>query len=238
MSDSSFLAHLFTEDIYVIKGDELTDAPAQVAKEEAIQAAPKAEPVVEASTVASEANTAVEQPVAPVEKKPVAPVAQETPIESPAPEPSVKQETEESPALFEPLKAEEPEPVYLKPLPTEGNNLKHCLVLVESDEAVLEANLKGLLEKIMGAVKRSMEDILLVNIKAASEEQLEALLSEQNHRHLLAFGTSGVEALSEVGHYELAQVNRKHYLKAHSLRAISENIEHKKALWKALKEMF
>ena len=98
--------------------------------------------------------------------------------------------------------------------------------------------MKGLLEKIMGAVKRSMEDILLVNVKEASEEQLEALLSEQNHRHLLAFGTQKVQALTEVGTYEMVEMSRKHYLRADSLKAISENIELKKALWKALKEMF
>lgn len=144
----------------------------------------------------------------------------------------------EEPALFEPSKVEEPEPVYLKPLPTEGSNLKHCLVLVESENQVLENELKGLLEKIMTAVKRSMDDILLVNVKAASDDQLDALLSEQNHRHLLAFGTRKVQQLREVGNYELTLIERRSYVKADSLRSISENIELKKALWKVLKEMF
>lgn len=164
------------------------------------------------------------------------PQAEELPAkESVAEEkPAYKEES----ALFEPSKVEEPEPVYLKPLPTEGSNLKHCLVLVESDNPILQNDLKGLLEKIMGAVKRSMDDILLVNVKAASDEQLEALLSEQNHRHLLAFGTHKVQQLIEVGKYELTLIERKSYVKADSLKTISENIELKKALWKVLKEMF
>lgn len=137
-----------------------------------------------------------------------------------------------------PMVAKEPEPVYLKPLPTEGNNLKHCLLLVESAEAVLEAPLKAFLEKIMGAVKRSLDDVLLVNVKEASPEQIEALLSEQNHRHLIAFGTSKVTELNNAPLYQLSQVNRKNYLRADALSAIAQNVEMKKALWGALKGMF
>ena len=146
-------------------------------------------------------------------------------------------QTKELPEI-EPSKAEEPEPIYLRPLPTEGSNLKHCLVLVESENPMPENDLKELLEKIMAAVKRSMDDILLVNVKAASDDQLEALLSEQNYRHLLAFGTQKVRQLAEAGKYELRLIDGKSYLKADSLKAISQNTELKKALWKVLKEMF
>ena len=171
MSEQSFLAHLITEDLYVLK---------------------------------EEVKTGVQ--------------------------------TEELPAI-EPSKSEDSEPIYLSPLPTEGSNLKHCLVLVESENP-MPGNDQGLLEKIMGAVKRSMDDILLVNVKAASDDQLEALLSEQNHRHLLAFGTRKVRQLAEAEKYELRLIDGKSYLKADSLKAISENMELKKVLWKVLKEMF
>lgn len=137
-----------------------------------------------------------------------------------------------------PAVVREPEPVYLKPLPTEGNNLKHCLLLVESSETVLEAPLKGLLEKIMGAVKRSMDDVLLVNVKNASTEQIDALLSEQNHRHLIAFGTSKIAPLNNAPLYQLTEVNRKSYMRADALSSIAQNVEMKKALWGTLKSMF
>lgn len=213
MSDYSFLPHFITEDIYVIKEEgELLKPEVSIATEVA-----ESVPAVESASV--ETKTAEE----PLQKAPEpAPVSKPAmPVIEPAP-----------------VVAKEPEPVYLKPLPTEGNNLKHCLLLVESSETVLEIPLKGLLEKIMGAVKRSMDDVLLVNVKDASTEQIDALLSEQNHRHLIAFGTSKIAALNGATLYQLTEVNRKSYLKADSLAAIAQNVEMKKALWGTLKAMF
>jgi len=238
MADKSFLAHFITEDIYVLKEElpkvkEETPAAAPVGAEAPSQPT-AAEPVQPVAETAAEPVEHTEEPV----PEPVQPTAVEPETEKPAIVEPVAAEEKEAPALFEPLKAEEPEPVYLKPLPTLGKNLKHCLVLVESDEKVLENNLKALLGKIMTAINRTGDDILLVNVKNASEDQVDALLTEQNHRHLFAFGTHKVQALMEVGNYELTQINRKVYLKADSLKAISENLDMKKALWKALKEMF
>lgn len=208
--DYSFLPHFITEDIYVIK-------------EEGTLLAAK-----EPSTV-EEPKEVVEAETAP------APVVTEPKTETPAPAPVEKPIPPIEPA---PMVMKEPEPVYLKPLPTEGNNLKHCLLLVESNEAVLEAELKALLEKIMGAVKRSLDDVLLVNVKEAGIEQIEALLSEQNHRHLIAFGTRKVVDLNNAALYQQTLVNRKSYLRADALSAIAQNVEMKKALWGALKGMF
>ncbi|MCE7992389.1 MAG: hypothetical protein HEP71_10425 [Roseivirga sp.] len=214
MSDYSFLPHFITEDIYVIKEEQKllqAEAPAtSTAVEPAVAPTPSPAPVADAPAPKTEAPEPA--PTA----KPV------TPTVDPAP----------------PMIAKEPEPVYLKPLPTEGNNLKHCLLLVESDEAVLEAPLKALLEKIMGAVKRSLDDVLLVNVREANTEQIEALLSEQNHRHLIAFGTNRVTELNNAPLYQLSQVKGKNYLRADALSAIAQNIEMKKALWGALKGMF
>ncbi len=212
MSDYSFLPHFITEDIYVIKEEGELLKPETPAVEKVAQPA-----------AVSEAPTASKTVEAPQQK---------APEPTPAPKPTMPV-IEPAPAVVK-----EPEPVYLKPLPTEGNNLKHCLLLVESNEAVLEAALKGLLEKIMGAVKRSMDDVLLVNVKDASTEQIDALLSEQNHRHLIAFGTSKIAALHNAPLYQLMEVNRKSYLKADTLAAIAQNVEMKKALWGALKAMF
>ncbi len=214
MSDYSFLPHFITEDIYVIKEEgallkEETAVTNEVPQQEvAEKVAPAPAPVAETP----KAETAEPAEVA----KPSIPTIE------PAPAMEVK----------------EPEPVYLKPLPTEGNNLKHCLLLVESSDTILEAPLKTLLEKIMSAVKRSLDDVLLVNVREASPEQIEALLSEQNHRHLIAFGTAKVAGLNGATLYQLTEVNRKSYLKADALSAIAQNVEMKKALWGALKAMF
>lgn len=214
MSDYSFLPHFITEDIYVIKEEgallkeEVTVTNEAPQQEVAEKTAPTPDPV------AATPKTETVVPAQPA--KPASPAIE------PAPAMEVK----------------EPEPVYLKPLPTEGSNLKHCLLLVESHEAVLEAPLKALLEKIMGAVKRSLDDVLLVNVREASNEQIEALLSEQNHRHLIAFGTTKVAELNNAALYQLTEVNRKNYLRADALSAIAQNVEMKKALWGALKGMF
>lgn len=213
MSDYSFLPHFITEDIYVIKKEgELL------------------KPETPATSVATESAPAVESEPAITKTAEVQPPKAPEPVTAPKPAMTVIEPV--------PVAVKEPEPVYLKPLPTEGNNLKHCLLLVESNEAVLEAALKGLLEKIMGAVKRSMDDVLLVNVKDASIEQIDALLSEQNHRHLIAFGTNKIAALNNASLYQLIEVNRKSYLKADALAAIAQNVDMKKALWGTLKAMF
>jgi hypothetical protein len=135
-------------------------------------------------------------------------------------------------------KAEEPKVVYTQPLPTEGSNLKHCIVIVESSEAMLDNGSKTFLENILKSVKRSLDDILLVNAKDANDEQIQALLAEQNHRHLLCFGSEKLTFLKNIQAYAVHSENHKFYLKADGLDLISTTVDKKKALWTALKEMF
>jgi hypothetical protein len=133
---------------------------------------------------------------------------------------------------------EESKVVYNQPLPTEGSNLKHCIVIVESAESILDIDSKTFLENILKSVKRSLDDILLVNATAASDEQIEALLVEQNHRHLLCFGSDKLLFLKSIQPYSVQSENHKFYLKADELSLISTTVDKKKALWTALKEMF
>jgi hypothetical protein len=142
------------------------------------------------------------------------------------------------PAPVEENNIEEPKPVYTKPLPTKGSNLKHCIVIVESTETILDNDSKTFLENILKSVKRSMDDILLVNTKDASDEQIQALLAEQNHRHLLCFGSEKLTFLKDIQTYSVHSENHKYYLKADDLDLISKTVDKKKALWTALKEMF
>jgi len=138
-----------------------------------------------------------------------------------------------------PAKVEEPTPpVYVKPLPTLGDNLKHCIVLVDSTEEVLEDSLKALLFKIMGSVKRTPEDILLANCRNADKDQIEALLANNNHRHVLTFGTNILTQLNGISPYAIHKEGPKSMLKGDALTEIQENVDKKKALWKALQEMF
>ncbi|OEK00716.1 hypothetical protein BFP97_03975 [Roseivirga sp. 4D4] len=138
-----------------------------------------------------------------------------------------------------PTTVEEPAaPVYVKPLPTAGNNLKHCIVLVDSSEELLEEPLKDLLYKIIGAVKRNPEDILLANCRDAGKDQIEALLANNNHKHLLAFGTDVLTELNGIQPYAIHKPKYVAMLKADPLSEIASDVDKKKALWKALQEMF
>ena len=192
--DYSFLAHLITEDIYVIeeKKVELVHSPA--AHEETVVEQVSVQPEIKAPETGLDAETTI--------------------------------------------KVKEPATIYINPLPTAGNNLKNCIVCVESESEILEEGSRVFLENILKAVKRTMEDILLVNVREASNEQIEALLAEQNHRQLIGFGTSRLDKLKGLDLYSVTVSNHKTYLKAEALTSISSDQDKKKALWKALQEIF
>jgi hypothetical protein len=135
-------------------------------------------------------------------------------------------------------KVEEKEQIYIKPLPTEGNNLKHCLIFFESSQNHLEASKKAFLLKILASVKRSLDDVLLVNVKEASKEQIDAVLSEFNHRHVLAFATTKLDSIISTPRYEVKEDAKKFYLKADDLGQIEATVELKKSLWAGLQKMF
>lgn len=138
----------------------------------------------------------------------------------------------------EPAQVEEPkEKVALKPVTTSGQNLKGCIILVDWENGEVTEE-KDLLLKILGSVKRTENDVLIAHASGTSQEQIEALLAEQNHRHVLDFGTAKLTHLSTAGTYEIKENGPKKYLKAHPISEISTDIEKKKALWKSLQEMF
>ncbi len=161
--------------------------------------------------------------------------------QEPVPQPvieEINQVTMQEESASETSGVEEPNEVYITPLATKGSNLKHCIIFVESGDDILEEASIAFLENILKAVKRSLEDVLLVNIKEAAAEQIEALLAEQNHRHLLCFGSNKLDSLIPLEHYQVHTDNHKFYLKGDALDLISTEKDKKKALWTALQEMF
>lgn len=133
--------------------------------------------------------------------------------------------------------AESPE-AYLKSLPTEGENLKHCLVFFESADSQLDTAKKAFLFKVIGSVKRTLNDILLVNVNDASPEQIDAALNEFNHRHLLVFNSKKLDKYVDTPLYEVKEDGKKFYMKADDLTLIEETVDLKKALWAGLQKMF
>ncbi|MGW8123574.1 hypothetical protein ACV07N_13020 [Roseivirga echinicomitans] len=132
----------------------------------------------------------------------------------------------------------EPAEVYIKPLPTEGNNLKHCLIFFEASQPQLEVPKKAFLLKILASVKRSLDDVLLINLKEASPEQIEAVLNEFNHRHVLVFNSKKLDAYTDPKLYEVKEDRKKFYMKADDLGAIESDVTLKKAIWAGLQKMF
>ena len=151
-----------------------------------------------------------------------------------APTPSPAVYAEEQPVSV----AEEPKAeIKLKALSTSGNNLKACIILVNwANEALTEE--KELLLKILGSVKRSEDDVLLVHAKNATGEQIEAILAEHKHKQLIDFGTNTCAPLQSLALYSPQSEGPRKMLRADALSEIGSDVEKKKSLWKALQQMF
>lgn len=151
---------------------------------------------------------------------------------------SVESKAYAEPEKHEPAQVEEPkEKVELQPVTTSGQNLKGCIIFVNWKNGEVSEE-KDLLLKILGSVKRTENDVLIAHAFGTKPEQIEALLAEQNHKHVLDFGTSSLALLSKSNVYEIKEDGPKRYLKADPISDISADVEKKKALWKALQEMF
>lgn len=191
--------------------------------------------LIKEDQVTTKQPTVDETPVdTPVSSAPETPEPQLVQAEAAKPEPIPTPAEATAPSVVE----EPVAPVYVKPLPTAGDNLKNCIVLVDSAEELLEESLKELLYKILGAVKRMPEDVLLANCRNADKDQIEALLANNNHKHVLAFGTEVLAELQGVSLYAIHKPKYVAMLKADPLTEIAANVDKKKALWKALQEMF
>lgn len=155
----------------------------------------------------------------------------------------LQQDVQEAAALeehieTEPTKVEElREKVDLKPIVTFGENLKHCIVLFESAQKISPES-KDLLFKILAAIKRTPKDALMANVYDCSKEQVEALLSENNHKHLISFGVKQAESISQLEAYVPTEAKGKHYILSDGLEAVAIDKDKKRALWQALQEVF
>jgi hypothetical protein len=154
--------------------------------------------------------------------------------EADAPEQAIAEAPEHAPA---PTTSAETSPIDLNPIVTFGENLKHCIVLFSSSTKISPES-KDLLFKILGAINRTPKDALMANVHGCSSEQLQALLAEHNHRHLISFGITNIPQLSEAQPYQPITEKGKYYILSDHLEAVAVDLDKKKALWKALKNIF
>jgi len=127
--------------------------------------------------------------------------------------------------------------VELTPLTTSGKNLKNCIILTDWTE-VANGQEKELLLKILSSVERIEDDVLIVHAGNASNEDIEAVLAEHNHKHVIDFGTDKLANLSSTASYTSISEGAKKFLKANELAEIAADVEKKKALWTALQAVF
>lgn len=161
-----------------------------------------------------------------IEKEEAAPVKEEVP--SP---------THTIEATIETAEVREPEPVTLKPIHTHGENLKHCIVMF-SAENKLDSNSKDLLFKILAAIDRKPKDVLMANVHGCSNESIEALIQENNHRQLISFGVKQPDLLANAEVYSPISEKGKHYLLSDHLEDVAVDTNKKRALWGALQSIF
>ena len=127
-------------------------------------------------------------------------------------------------------------PYEAKAIPTDGQNLKSCVILLANEKEFTSE--RAFLLKVLKSVKRSMDDVLLANCTSVSQDQLEALLSEHNHRHLISFGVELPASRATKDKYSVHSIKQVKVLLSDTLGIIQEDTEKKKALWKALQSMF
>ena len=142
---------------------------------------------------------------------------------------------EEPKEEFVPQRA--PQPVELTPLTTSGKNLKNCIILTDWKEEAISQE-KELLLKILSSVKRIEDDVLIVHAGDASNEDIEAVFAENNHKQVIDFGTDKVSKLASTSAYSPVSEGVKKFLKGDSLSQIASDVDKKKALWSALQSIF
>ena len=129
----------------------------------------------------------------------------------------------------------------LKRFSTLGNNRRHVLILVESDETLYMADeLLNFLMGILAACTLNMEDVAILNIKKNKSVTYKNLTNELKSEKIFLFGVTP----SEIGlpldfpNYQIQQFNGQTYLTAPVLSHIQNDKIEKTKLWTCLKHIF
>jgi hypothetical protein len=197
----------------VVPEPVVTDAPIAAKLAEAPQPtleAPGLEVVIVSSTTTAEPPVAVEVP-------------QPQPEASPAP-------VAEAPAVINELPPKE----VLQP------SSPVLLIVREPRAARLNVYDEAFLEKVLQAVNLSLSQVTLVNVSGVESPDYYYLFKEKKIRHFISFGVP-LEELNlylPLLPYEVKPIHGIQFLYTDSLEGIRTDIERKKWLWVALKQLF
>ncbi|MFY0626008.1 MAG: hypothetical protein JXR07_06930 [Reichenbachiella sp.] len=147
--------------------------------------------------------------------QPVAPIVEEPNVELETPNKT------ETPTVVEPI--EKPKGLILSE--------NQVLIVFDNPESkTMQPSQSAYLEKILGAVKFTMNQVDLCQISDLSQRKID------DYKQIISF-TEKYKGLS-VGKYEVGQNKSSKVLLADDLTIISESVELRKKLWESLKEMF
>ena len=124
---------------------------------------------------------------------------------------------------------------------TLGNNKKHVLILVQSDETLyLPDEQLNFLLGILAACNLTMEDVAILNIKKNPSVTYKSATKELQSEKLILFGIQPgqIELPVNFPAYQIQQYNNQVYLAAPPLSDFHDNKAEKTKLWKCLQQIF
>lgn len=131
-------------------------------------------------------------------------------------------------------------PVH-KTFATLGNNRRHILILVESDETLyLPDDQLNFLMGILAACSLTMEDVAILNLKKNKPAGYKLLTDELKAEKIFLFGVvpTQIEMPIDFPNYQVQQYNNQTYLTAPMLSQFHDNKTEKMKLWGCLKQIF
>ncbi|MCA6073309.1 hypothetical protein [Fulvivirga sedimenti] len=112
-----------------------------------------------------------------------------------------------------------------------GGNKKHILILTDS---IPDSTEEALLTNIMGATGLTWDDIALINWY---DQPRPDLLSKLESHVVISFGLEH-DPWCDTDPYQVHHANGVTHLRSDALRSLNSQIDQKRKLWSALKEMF
>ena len=133
------------------------------------------------------------------------------------------------------------EKTELKRFSTLGNNRRHVLILVESEETLyMPDDLLNFLMGVLAACNLKMEDVAILNIKKNTAVTYKNLTDVLKSEKIFLFGVtpSEIGLPLEFPNYQIQQYNSQIYLTTPVLSYIQNNKIEKTKLWTCLKQIF
>jgi hypothetical protein len=124
---------------------------------------------------------------------------------------------------------------------TLGNNRRHILVMVESEDTLyLQDEQLNFLMGILAACNLTMEDVAILNIRKNKSVTYKTVADELKSEKVFLFGVvpADIELPIDFPNYQIQQYNNQIYLTAPTLSQFQDNKIEKMKLWNCLKQIF